>query len=357
MTKPKITDVAREAHVSLGTVSNAINHPEKVRSDTREAVLAAIERLGYQPNQSARLLAGGRNTALGLILPNLEHGTLIQAAHGASNEAMRHGYTTLIATCDNDPENERRLLRNLSGTQVSGIMLLPVLGDDLRSLPTPSVPIVFLDVQPVGHDECVSPDWEAQGLLIANHLIAQGARRIAVIGHATSVQMQKRLQGVKAAVAGHDGVGSTVVDAGEWNASGDGYALGVQLARADREARPDAVIGLTDVLAAGALAGVVSTGLGVPDDVKVAGCEGNPLAWIGPIGLTTCSPSGYEMGRRAVRVLIEALSENRRTGQQHPRREYIRPFLLARESTGTVRALDGSISTISIPELDAGAYL
>lgn len=357
MTKPKITDVAREAHVSLGTVSNALNHPNKVRPETRDAVLAAIERLGYQPNQSARLLAGGRNTTLGLILPNLEHGTLIQIAHGASHEATRMGYTTLIATCDNNHETEHELLRHLSGTQVSGIMLHPFLEDDLRAIPTPSVPLIFLNVEPVGHDESVLADWEAQGRLIANHLIEQGAKHIAVIGRAEAHQTRARLRGIKAAHTNHDDVILDIIDAGEWNVSGDGYSLGMQLAQRPIDEQPDAILGLTDVLAAGALAGVFAAGVKVPEDIMVAGCEGNPLAWVGPIGLTTCSPSGYEMGRRAVRLLIHKLTENHTTDHNKPYRELVRPFLLARQSTGILHTAEGPVVMATIPECNAGAYL
>ena len=100
MAKVRIVDVAREAGVSLGTVSNALNHPEKVRPDTRRLIQEAIERLGYTPNQSARMLAGGRNATIGLVLPRLNHGPSLQIANGAHTEARRHGFDLLIANAD-----------------------------------------------------------------------------------------------------------------------------------------------------------------------------------------------------------------------------------------------------------------
>ena len=125
MAKVKIIDVAREAGVSLGTVSNALNHPEKVRPDTRRLIQEAIDRLGYTPNQSARLLAGGRNTAIGLVLPRLNHGTTLQVANGAHAEALKLGYDLLIATSSNKRDLERHYLDYFMGTQVAGMLVQP----------------------------------------------------------------------------------------------------------------------------------------------------------------------------------------------------------------------------------------
>jgi len=86
MAKVKISDVAREAGVSLGTVSNALNHPEKLRPETLKLINETINRLGYLPNQSARQLAGGATKSFGLVLPRLDHGFSLQIASGAHNE-------------------------------------------------------------------------------------------------------------------------------------------------------------------------------------------------------------------------------------------------------------------------------
>ena len=117
MAKVRIVDVAREAGVSLGTVSNALNHPEKVRPDTRRLIQDAIDRLGYTPNQSARMLAGGRNATIGLVLPRLNHGPSLQIANGAHTEARRHGFDLLIANADGDSALEKHYNRFFIGSR------------------------------------------------------------------------------------------------------------------------------------------------------------------------------------------------------------------------------------------------
>ena len=111
MARVNISDVAREAGVSLGTVSNAINHPERVRPETRRLIEEAIERLGYLPNQSARLLAGGSNAVIGLVLPRLNHGCSVQIASGARNEAERAGLDLVSMNSNEHAEVESRYLR------------------------------------------------------------------------------------------------------------------------------------------------------------------------------------------------------------------------------------------------------
>ncbi len=107
--KGKISDVAREAGVSLGTVSNALNHPEKLRPETLKLINETINRLGYLPNQSPSA-RGGTTKSFGLVLPRLDHGFApnCQRRH---NEARKHGYDLLIANADNDDILEDHYLR------------------------------------------------------------------------------------------------------------------------------------------------------------------------------------------------------------------------------------------------------
>ena len=364
MGKVRIVDVAREAGVSLGTVSNALNHPEKVRPDTRKLIDETIQRLGYLPNQSARLLAGGRNTAIGLILPGLTSGCSLQIANGARNEAIRHGYDLIVMNTDGDAALEDRYVNFFVGIQVAGILIQPA--PSMRPRPVAEVPVPTVYVDMPWEPEAtatVAAGYRAQGRLIAEHVLARGAERVAVVGRAESAQLAERLEGIRDMFSGYGDVSLEIYNEGATEGTGDGARLGAMLAGRNERVRPDAIIGLTDAIAMGALAGVMAAGCSVPDDIMVAGCDGNPLAWGGPVPLTTCSPAGYELGRKGAQLIIERIiwdEERDREAKRAAARglgrsafadeppvphETVRPFLLERAST------------VPGPAAPAGAYL
>jgi LacI family transcriptional regulator len=165
--------------------------------------------------------------------------------------------------------------------------------------------------------------------MMMEHAASCGARNVAVIGEAAFTQLALRVRGI-CNVARSAGISVELIGQGNWNNAQDGFELGRMLASRPQTAWPDFVIGLTDVLAAGAIDGIIATGLSVPDDMLVAGCDGNPLAWNGPISLTTISSPGYEIGRRGVRQLLTRLE-----GRTNDERlcELVPPLLLVRAST------------------------
>lgn len=355
-TRVTITDVAREAGVALGTVSNALNHPDKVRPDTLKLVNAAIAKLGYAPNQSARMLAGGTNPSFGLVLPNLEHGISLQIANGANAEARKYGYGLLIANADNDDIFSDRYLSYFAGTQMAGILVQPMSvygwkpSRDLHSVPT-----VYLDFHSKEPGYYVGADNRAQGRLIAEHAVECGAHHVLVIGKDEFEKLGKRLEGIRKVMDLYPDISLEIVDEGSWNLARDGYSVGYGVGKRPAERRPDFIIALSDVLATGAVAGLQAAGLSVPDDVRVAGCDGNPLAWSGNIPLTTIAPPGYEIGRKGVQYLVAQIEEERRANHALPtenHQELVRPFLLARGSTGSISTTD-----FADPDIDISGYL
>lgn len=338
MAKAKVTisDVAREAGVALGTVSNALNHPEKVRPETLQTINEAIQKLGYAPNQSARVLAGGQNASFGLVLPSLDHGISLQIANGANAEARKHGYGLLIANTDNDDIHEDRYLRYFMGTQMAGILVQPMSVYGWKPSVTPSFPTVYLDFHSDEDGYYVAADNEAQGRLIAQHAASCGARHVLAFGANDFEKLGLRLKGIREELELHPDIELEVLDRGSWNLAADGYEIGAEAADRPEGSRPDFIIGITDILAAGAISGILASGLTVPGDIRVAGCDGNPLAWMGPVPLTTIAPVGYEIGRRGVQYLMRQIEADRREEHALPtanHQQLIKPFLMQRAST------------------------
>lgn len=365
MAKVTIQDVANEAGVSLGTVSNALNHPDKLKPSTLDAVRQAMSRLGFMPNQSARMLAGGRNASFGLVLPRLDHGFSLQIANGAHSESRRHGYGLLIANADNDEILENNYLRYFMGTQMSGVLVQPMAIGDWRPYSEAfPVPTVYLDIHSDQPGYFVAADNLAQGQLIAEHAISCGSQRIAVIGTSEYMQLALRVKGIERVAAANPQASFEFLDEGEWNLARDGFMIAQRLTKLPADRRPDFILALTDVLATGVIAGVQDAGLNVPNDIAVAGCDGNPLAWSGSVPLTTCAPPGYEIGRRGVKFLIDQIERRRAlaSGEAKPEdfadedpchQTMIRPFLLARQSTVAKTAHQQSAETA----LNLGTYL
>lgn len=374
MGQVKIGDVAREAGVSLGTVSNALNHPEKVRADTLAHIRETIDRLGYLPNQSARQLAGGTAKTFGLVLPRLDHGISLQIANGAHVEARKYGYDLLIANAADDDILQDHYLRYFLGASVAGVLVQPQ--DDAHWKPPidkSPVPTVYLDVKSDKPGYYVAADNEAQGRIVAELAVKHGVNHIAVIGDATFSKMASRVVGIQSALHGYSDIELEIIDSGEWNVAADGFGLGQALALREEDRRPDFIIGLTDVLAAGAIAGVENAGLSVPDDIQVAGCDGNPLAWSGSVALTTCAPPGYEIGRKGVQLLMEQLGERepgrnakvavRRSDGAVCRQEVVHAFLLDRASTSLAKSdhkdpsIGAGVTGTTERDINLGAYL
>lgn len=164
-----------------------------------------------------------------------------------------------------------------------------------------------------------------------------------------------RIAGIKDLMHETTGVTFEFIDEGSWNLARDGYSIGRRLAKRPASERPDFAIALSDVLATGAIAGIQSAGLSVPDNIKVVGSDGNPLAWSGNVPLTTIAPPGYEIGRKGVQYLIAQIEDNRRAGNAMPTENHqalVRPFLLARASSGEHNATD-----FADPDLDISGYL
>ena len=351
MANVRIGDVARAAGVSLGTVSNALNHPEKVRPETLELINQTIARLGFVPNQGARQLAGGRSKMLGLVLPRLDHAFSLQIANGAQDEAREHGYDLLIASAGNDDILENHYMRYFLGAQVAGVLVQPMAGRSWKPpLESTPIPTVYLDVHSKEPGNYIAPDNEAQGRLMLEHAISCGAKRVCVAGEASFMQLMLRVRGICDA-AREAGVEVELVGRGEWNTVADGFELGRELAARDKEDRPDFVVGLTDVLAAGIIEGLINGGVSVPEDILVAGCDGNPLAWSGSVPLTTIASPGEEIGRRGVRLLLRIIAGEE---QQDTNQEMLAPMLLVRASTATTKADKANAEQ---PELDLAEYL
>lgn len=329
-----IKDVAERAGVSIGTVSNVLNRPEKVAVGTREQVLAAIAELGFVRNSSAAQLRAGTSRSLGLIVLDMANPFFQDVAKGVEDVATEQGYALMLCNSDEQGDRENRHLQVLEEQRVRGVLITPVSvsSERLDALRTRGTPTVLVDRHDPRVDCCsVAVDDVAGGELAGTHLIERGHRDIAyVTGPLGLRQCADRLTGLRRAVAaaGEDPDRLiTVIEAPALKAR-LGYEAAIGLF--ERGARIEAAFCANDLLALGVLRAAVSTGRRVPDDIALLGYDDIEFAADAAVPLSSIRQPTVHIGRTAARLLLEECDHPDTHAHQQV---MFKPDLVLREST------------------------
>ena len=327
-----ISDVAERAGVSVGTVSNVVNRPERVAEATRERVREAITALGWVPNGSAATLRAGRATLVGLIVPDIRNPFFTEVARGAEDMAAANGEAIVVCNTDWLLANEHRALEALARQRVRGVIINPA-GEDERYLEWlghRGIARVLLDHRrSAGLVSSVVVDDVLGGRLAGEHLVELGHRRMAIVNGPSSIpQCEDRQLGFLAALA--DGgldpdrdlvaVEVEAMDAASGLAAVDEIFAG---------AAPTAVFCANDLLAIGVIHGLRERSMRAPDDVAVVGYDDVELAAMTDPPLTTVHQPTYELGATAYELLGSGTEPQQRT---------FSPHLVRRQSTARPRA-------------------
>ena len=323
-----IRDVARVAGVSDGTVSNTLNRPHLVNAETRERVLQALRSVGYVANAAARALRVGRSRTIGLVVVDVGNPFFADVARGAEQAAADAGADiALFDSGANRDDREDRLLHRLSERRLDGLVINPknIGHPALLTIKERGTPVVVLGREvPSGRYSAVRSDDLIGGEFAAQHLIDLGHRRLAFAGW----RHDERYQGASRRAAAAD---ATIEWMGTANAEiADGLDIGARLVRMPAEQRPTAVFCANDLIAVGLVQQVTRSGLRIPDDLAVVGFDDTDLASAASaVELTSVHQPAAEIGRAAVRVVLEEMTDPGR-----PRQDIVfEPKLVIREST------------------------
>ncbi|MEO6087069.1 MAG: LacI family DNA-binding transcriptional regulator [Umezawaea sp.] len=327
---PSIRDVAERAGVSLGTVSNVLNRPDKVSETTREVVLAAIADLGFVRNSQAAQLRAGTSWSIGLIALDLANPFFHDIARGIEDVATELGYALVLCNSDEQAAREDRYLRLLEEQRVRGMLITPVgpMSERLDALRRRGTPTVLVDRHDPRVDCCsVAVDDVAGGELAGAHLVALGHRRIAyVTGPLSLRQCKDRLTGLRRAVADQ----GVIVDVIEVPALKARHGYEAARALFDDGGNPTAVFCANDLLALGVLRAAVSTGRRVPDDIALLGYDDIEFAADAAVPLSSVRQPTLHIGRTAAQLLVEECDHP----ESHAHQQIMfRPELVVREST------------------------
>ncbi len=304
-----LRDVARQADVSLKTVSNVVNERPHVREETRARVMDAIQRLGYRPNLSARQLKYGRSGFITLAVSELRNPYFAELATRITAEAARLGYIALLEITEGDREHERLILNGAQTHMVDGVIFSPTMSSvaDIAARQD-TVPMVLLGEReaPPGFDR-VAVDSVAASDAMVTHLIATGHRRVAALGALPEIGTASvRLAGYRQAMA-HAGLPvdpALIIDVPSYTRANGRDAMLRLLTQPDR---PDAVFCFSDLLALGAIRACQESGVDVPRDVAIAGFDDLDETRFYTPSLTTITPDMDFLARRALRVLDDRI--------------------------------------------------
>ena len=198
-----IRHVAAEAGVSVGTVSNVLNRPERVAKHTRDRVNAAIRELGFVRNESARQLRAGRSRMIGLVVLDVANPFFTDLARGVEDVVSKAGLAVILCNSDEQEGKEQRYLELLEEHRVQGVLITPVGATaTLERLQRRGTPVVLVDSTALSHGQCsVAVDDVLGGALAVTHLVENGHERIAYIsGPAAIRQVADRLEGARRAL-------------------------------------------------------------------------------------------------------------------------------------------------------------
>jgi LacI family transcriptional regulator len=306
MTSATINDVARQAGVSIKTVSRVLNAEPHVRDELRQKVLKAVEDLHYRPNVSARSLAGGRSYVIGYLLAGM-NAYQVLAQLGALRACRERSYHLLVESVDLQSDIGAELEQMSRAVSVDGVLLLPSLCDTpqvLDSLDRLDVP--YVRVSPAS-DQARSPyvevDDEAAARVMTEHLLGLGHRRIAFVcgkeGHASSA---RRLQGFRDAMQrGGGDLDPALIRDGDFSYDAGRAAAAALLAL---DAPPTAIFAANDLMACGVLAQAQELGLQLPWSLSVAGVDDIPEAAMVWPPLTTMRQPIVDMAAAATEMII-----------------------------------------------------
>lgn len=305
-----IKDVAKEANVSIATVSRVLNNIDVVNEDTKEKVLAAVDKLGYMPNIVARSLKTQKSRTIGIIIPDISNEFYPEVVRGAEDASNIYNYNIILCNTDLDTEKETSYLRVLKEKMVDGIIYMsnslsePLL-KLLNDLQLPAVLVETVDKD--GKLPSVAIDNVKAAFDATEYLIEKGNKRIAYIGSESEKRNASALRytGYVNALEkyGMD-VDEKLIHLGGLKTS-DGYnGIKEILSRG----KIDALFCVSDVAAMGAINALRESGLRVPEDVDVIGFNDISMAATFYPKLTTIAQPMYDMGAAGMRMLIKIIN-------------------------------------------------
>ena len=326
-----IKDVAKEAGVSIATVSHVINSTRYVSDELSKKVHLAIEKLSYHPNDIARSLKKKKTYTIGMIMPDNSNPFFAEVALGIEMKSFDLSYNVIFCNTNRNVQKESTYLDLLLKKRVDGIVFVSsgININSVKFIKSQKIPIIVVDreIKRLKVDS-VLVDNLSGGYQATKHLLNLGHKIISCIsGPSLITPSSERIEGYKKALMEASlEIDEKLILMGDFQFEG-GYKYAKKLLRMKRI--PTAIFACNDLMAIGAICAIKEEGLSVPKDISVVGFDDIALASFCDPKLTTVIQPKYIMGKLAANMLIERI----RNKEMEPRRKLLKTELIIREST------------------------
>jgi LacI family transcriptional regulator len=326
-----IADVAKHCGVGVMTVSRVVNGGNLVSAETAARVRSAIKKLGYQPNEAARMLKGRNSKTIGLILPDLSDTFFSVCAHSVQQFAAKRGYTTVLLASERDAEIEVAELAMLRARSIAGILIFPsseACIPGLKSFSANGTPVVMIDRTYAGVDAGqVVVDNRGGAEKAVAHLLEHGHSNIWCVGY------DKKYNSISERIAGYEVVLRQAGLAPKFVVVDEADQIAPNLLPQIQSAElPIAIFALNNVTSLCVLQALRQRGIGVPRQVAVVGFDDFEFASLLSVPLTAIRQPADELGRSGTRLLFEMIGAGVRTLE--PARIVLPTELVVRNSCG-----------------------
>ena len=331
-----VSDVAKEAGVSVSTAARVLSGSGYASAETRRLVLETAKELGYVPNQIARSLRTRRTKMLGLLVGDVENSFYSVIAKNVESVAKAAGYHVVLCNSDDDPEIEQEYLELLEGIRVDALIVTPTSKNrrSLGRLAEKDIVIVQVDRRVEGLEaDAILVDNESGAVSAVEHLIEAGHSEIGILtGELDVLTARQRLSGYQRALEAHGlPIRDALIKTGSFHRA---HAIedATELIRA--RPAPTAIFAATNILAEAVLIALGQEGLRVPRDVSVVAFD--DVEWMSMVepSVTAVRQPTADMARSAAELVLRRLREGR---EGPPSTVMFHTRLVERGSVGSVR--------------------
>lgn len=339
--KPKVSarDVAREAGVSLSTVSNALTGKDNISEETRTRVLEVVNRLGYRVSVVARALRMQRTFTLGVLLADISNMSSPDFLRGMEEVADRESCSLLVCNTDGQLKRQLAHMRTLIDRRVDGLLLLSQHCDDpeVREIFAGGTPYVLLQRRSTRHNDNYVGADNLEGITAAvQHLVDLGHRRIGFIrGPKESSTANERLEAYRVVAKRFElDLDAGLVVQGDHRIEGGHRAAKRFFAMKNR---PTAILAANDMCAIGVINAAYETGIDIARDLSLIGMDDIAMSSLGPISLTTIAIDRKKMGATAATLLMQQIRDNDADARPNAQQIIFPMTLVVRGSTGPAK--------------------